>query len=74
MSSKRTIELTDEFIEHIVIEELKWAYETNLVPDSDEGGDPIDSDGDLLEAIETLLKYFMPYREAVEYIEGQRAK
>jgi hypothetical protein len=74
MSDKRTIELTDEFIEHIVIEELKWTYEMNLVPDTDEGGAPIDPDGDLLGSIETLLKYFMPYREAIEYIEGKRTK
>lgn len=74
MSSTRTIELTDEFIEHIVISELKLTYEMNLIPDTDEGGNSIDPDGDLLDAVETLLKYFMPYREAVEYLEGKRAK
>lgn len=74
MSSTRTIELTDEFIEHIVISELKLTYEMNLIPDTDEGGNSIDPDGDLLDAVETLLKYFMPYREAVEYLEGKRTK
>lgn len=74
MSNTRTIELTDEFIDHIVINELKLTYEMNLIPDRDESGDTIDPDGDLLDAVETLLKYFMPYREAVEYLEGKRSK
>jgi len=74
MSNMRTIELTDEFIEHIVITELKSTYEMNLNMYDDEGGTPMDPDDNILDAVETLLKYFMPYTEAMKYIEGKRAK
>ena len=59
----KTIEMTWEQIDAIVINELKDAHERNLYLDRDEGGNLIDPDWALLEALEKVLGYFMPYDE-----------
>ena len=70
----KTIELTDEFVEHIVITELQDMYERNLVEDRDEGGFPLGHNEELLKAIEVVLQYVMPFREAKEYIDSKRKR
>lgn len=57
----RTIELTDEFVDHILVTEIKDIFLRNV--------NSID-DHDILvtDAAAKLLKYTMPYQEAIDWI------
>lgn len=51
--------LVPDQIDAIVVKELQSAHDLNLDFNNDEGGYPIPPDWELLEAIETVLKYYM---------------
>lgn len=67
-----TIKLTYDMVDHIVITELKDIYDRNLIPNTDEGGWPMDQDMKLLEAVDVLLAYIMPPSEYEEWKNGTR--
>ena len=50
-------------IDNIIVQELQSAYDLNLDFNNDEEGYPIPPDWKLLEAIETVLKYYMVDKE-----------
>lgn len=58
-----TFEMTWEQVDAIVVAELKDAHARNLELDRDEGGQLLDPDWELLDALETVLAYFMPTSE-----------
>ena len=62
LMGKTCIELACETIDRndrIVSDELMYAYERNLIEDTDEGGFPIERDEKLLAALETCMEYFL---------------
>lgn len=63
----KTIELTDDCVDAIVIAELKDAFERNLIEDMNECGDPLGHDDQLLMALKVVLKYFMHPSEIDDY-------
>lgn len=67
-----TIQLTYDMVDHIMIEELKGIYKRNLIPNTDEGGWPLDVDEEVLNAVDVLLAYIMPPSEYEEWKNGTR--
>lgn len=63
----RSVELTWDQIDSIVVEELQAAYRHNMTPDTDEGGQELEVDENLLTALSTVLEYFMPAHEYNEW-------
>lgn len=63
----RSVELTWDQIDSIVVEELQAAYRHNMTPDTDEGGLELEVDENLLTALSTVLEYFMPAHEYNEW-------
>lgn len=55
----KTVEMTLDQIDAIIIEELKEAHELNLRLNTDEGGQYIEPDHELLSSIEKVLEYYM---------------
>ena len=66
---KKTIELTWEQIDAIVVAELQEAYRLNVTPTRDEAGLDIDPDGELAKALEVVLQYFMSHQDYQEWIQ-----
>jgi len=63
----RTIELTDEFVDHIFVTELKDIFLRNV--------SSIDNHDILIaDAAAKLLKYTMPYQEAINWIHANTPK
>jgi hypothetical protein len=63
----RTIELTDELVDHIVVTELKDIFLRNV--------SSIDDDDILIvDAVAKLLKYTMSYQEAINWINANTPK
>jgi hypothetical protein len=60
----RTIELNDEFVDHIVVTELKDIFLRNVNSD--------DHDRSIVIACEELLMYILPRREALDWITANR--
>lgn len=71
MSNQRkytvSCEMTWEQIDKIVVDDLKLAINLNLAPRRDEGGEFLDIDEDLVDAIMTVLSYYMTASEFTEY-------
>ena len=65
----KTIEMTHEQIDAIVVSELQEAYRLNLIQEYDEGGYPIGRDEELLDALERVLCYFMPVSAVMQFFE-----
>ena len=65
---KKTINLTWEQIDAIVVAELQDAYRLNVTPTRDEAGINIDPDGELAKALEVVLQYFMSQQDYDEWI------
>ena len=63
----RSVELTWDQIDSIVVEELQAAYRHNMTSDTDEGGQELEVDENLLTALSTVLEYFMPAHEYNEW-------
>ena len=63
----KTFELTWDQVDSIVIDELQDVHERLLSLDRDEGGCYLDPDWELVEAIETVLGYFMSSSEFPEW-------
>jgi hypothetical protein len=57
----KIIELTDEFVDHIVAQELKDIYTRNI-------GSSDGDDLEILDACEKLLMYILPANEARSWI------
>jgi hypothetical protein len=57
----RVIELTDDFVDHIVANELKDIIERNV-------GSSAGDDLEIVDACEKLLMYILPAREARDWI------
>ena len=63
----KTIEMTLDQIDAIIIEELKEAHELNWRQDTDEGGQYIEPDHELLTSIEKVLEYYMSPTEYMKW-------
>lgn len=59
----KTIEIPYEMIDQIVVDELKDALMRNLAPDRDEGGQLMELDRELIEALKVVIMYFAPKSE-----------
>lgn len=68
--TSHTIQLTYDMVDHIMIEELKDIYSRNFIPNTDEGGYPMDVDDEVLNAVDVLLAYIMPSSEYEEWKNG----
>lgn len=55
----KTFEMTLEQVDALVVGELQDAYERNLKLDTNEGGDYLEPDWELLDSLEKVLAYFM---------------
>lgn len=59
----KTFQMTDDQVDQLIVDELKDAWERNLELNRDEGGCYMDPDWNLIEALETVIGYFMPLSE-----------
>lgn len=62
------IELTDEQVEAIVVEDLKYSLELQFSLNKDEGGQYLDIDQEIVDALKVVLRYYMIPKEAEEYL------
>ncbi len=74
MNNAKTIELIYDQIEAIIVEDLKEAYEMNMVSERDEGGFDLGIDGDLLQSLDTVLQYYMAPSEYRKWKESVTPK
>ena len=64
-----------DWIDTVVINELKHVYETNRLPNKiDNSNDYIDPDWDFLASVETVLKYYMTDDESNDWIKENESK
>ena len=64
-----------DWIDTVVIAELKHVYETNRLPNKiDNSNDYIDPDWHFLASVETVLKYYMTDDEYSEWIKEYESK
>ena len=64
-----------DWIDTVVISELKHVYETNRLPTKiDNSNDYIDPNWDFLASVETVLKYYMTDDEYNEWIKEYESK
>ena len=64
-----------DLIDTIVINELKYVYETNRLPTKiDNSNDYIDPNWDFLASVETVLKYYMTDDEYNEWVKEYESK
>lgn len=66
----KTIELTYDQIDAIVVGELKEAYRLLVADDYDEGGCLMEKDWGLIHAIEQILAFYLPAKEYFEWKES----
>jgi len=66
------IELTDDMVEMVIVNELKWAFE-HTFNNYDEGGMKAD-DVDLRESLRDVISYFMPPAAAAAYLKESEEK
>lgn len=66
----KTIELTYDQIDAIVVGELKEAYRLLVADDYDEGGCLMEKDWGLIHAIEQILAFSLPAKEYFEWKES----
>ena len=67
--------MASDWIDTVVISELRYVYESNRRPIKiDNSDDYIDPDWDFLAAVETVLKYYMTDREYNEWIKEHASK
>jgi len=64
-----TITLSEPQLDKIVVYDLKKSLEQQYELDTDESGEYIEPDYDLIEALKTVLQYYMPYNEVTEFME-----
>ena len=70
-----TINVTDDQIEQIIVDDLKQSLEMNIGSlEKDEDGSYLEPDYELVEAIKTVLKYYMPLRDVSEYLDAIEVK
>jgi hypothetical protein len=62
------IPLTEDQVDNIVINELKDALDMQLNLDTDEGGEYLEPDYQLIDAIKTVLSYYMFPSEAEKFM------
>lgn len=63
------VELSDEQVERIVEADLKYSLELQLSLNKDEGGEYLDIDKELIDALKVVLRYYMIPAEAEEYLQ-----
>ena len=67
--------MASDWIDTVVISELKHVYETHRMPDKiDNSNDYLDPYCDFLAAVETVLKYYMTDNEYKEWIKENESK
>ena len=72
-SKKMKIEIPDDVIDEIVKDELKKAYLLNIIPDKyDLSDDEIDVNIEFINALYTVMEYFIPEDELYPWISAER--
>ena len=67
--------MASDWIDTVVISELKHVYESNRRPIKiDNSDDYIDPDWDFLTAVETVLKYYMTDSKYYEWVKEHASK
>jgi hypothetical protein len=61
------IMLNIEQVEQIVLQDLKKCLELELNISTDEGGHPLEVDLELVQALITVIKYYLPYNQMKEF-------
>lgn len=61
------IMLNIEQVEQIVLQDLKKCLELEINISTDEGGNPLEVDLDLVQALITVIKYYLPYEQIKEF-------
>lgn len=64
----KTIELSYETVDQIVVDELKDSLERCTILDRDEGGSYTEPDHDLIKSLKRVLGFFMVPSEYQEYM------
>jgi len=68
------IVLTESQIDTIVVDDLKQSLEMQFDLDTDEGGEYLEPDYELINALKTVLKYYMPCNEVKVFLEKMSRK
>ena len=63
------IDINEDQVDRIVIDDLKDAINSQLDLDKDEGGEYLDPDYKLINAIKVVLDYYMSYVERKEFFQ-----
>ncbi len=64
-----TITISDPQIDKVVVYDLKQSLEQQFDLDTDEGGQFLEPDHELISALKTVLKYYMSCNEVTAFLE-----